>query len=66
MSGEQKGKLYIGDLHASTTKEDLTDKFSKYGRLANVWIARQPPGFAFVEYDDPRDAEDALRGCAYL
>lgn len=28
---------------------------------ANVWVARQPPGFAFVEFEDPRDGEDAIR-----
>lgn len=35
--------------------------FSRYGRLRNVWVARRPPGFAFVEFDDPRDAADAAR-----
>lgn len=32
------------------------------GPLRTVWIARNPPGFAFVEFEDPRDAEDAVRG----
>jgi arginine/serine-rich splicing factor 7 len=26
-----------------------------------VWVARKPPGFAFVEFDDLRDAQDAIR-----
>lgn len=26
------------------------------------WVARNPPGFAFVEFEDRRDAEDAVRG----
>ncbi|KAG2604716.1 hypothetical protein PVAP13_4NG142905 [Panicum virgatum] len=26
-----------------------------------VWVARKPPGFAFIDFDDKRDAEDAIR-----
>ncbi len=26
-----------------------------------VWLARAPPGFAFVRFEHPRDAEDAVR-----
>ena len=26
----------------------------------SVWVARNPPGFAFVEFEDPRDAADAV------
>merc|ERR1711862_738300 len=41
---------------------DLEDAFTKFGPVKNVWVARRPPGFAFVEMEDPRDAEDAVRG----
>lgn len=27
---------------------------------ASVWVARQPPGFAFIEFEDRRDGEDAI------
>jgi hypothetical protein len=37
------------------------NSFEKYGRLDNVWVARQPPGFAFVSFADARDAEDACK-----
>lgn len=29
--------------------------------VCSVWVARKPPGFAFIEFDDPRDADDAIR-----
>ncbi|KAK3593953.1 hypothetical protein CHS0354_040687 [Potamilus streckersoni] len=54
-------KVYIGDLGYGAAKQELEDVFGRYGRLKNVWVARNPPGFAFVEFEDPRDAEDATR-----
>ena len=42
-------------------KEEIEESFSKYGTLRNVWVARNPPGFAFVEFEDPRDAEYDVR-----
>uniref|UniRef100_A0A6A7FVX5 Serine/arginine-rich splicing factor 7-like n=1 Tax=Hirondellea gigas TaxID=1518452 RepID=A0A6A7FVX5_9CRUS len=54
-------KVYVGDLGSTASRQDLEDAFSYYGRLTNVWVARNPPGFAFVEFEDPRDADDAVR-----
>lgn len=54
-------KVYIGSLGSRATKEDIEDAFGRYGPLRNVWIARNPPGFAFVEFEDRRDAEEAVR-----
>ncbi|XP_072952603.1 serine/arginine-rich splicing factor RSZ21-like isoform X3 [Typha angustifolia] len=28
---------------------------------SRVWVARKPPGFAFIDFDDRRDAQDAIR-----
>jgi arginine/serine-rich splicing factor 7 len=55
-------KVYVGDLGNSASKQELEDAFRYYGPLRNVWVARNPPGFAFVEFEDARDAEDAIRG----
>lgn len=35
--------------------------FDRYGRIKDVWVARKPPGFAFVEFEDERDARDAVK-----
>lgn len=29
--------------------------------MCSVWVARRPPGYAFIDFDDKRDAEDAIR-----
>ena len=29
--------------------------------MCSVWVARRPPGYAFVDFDDKRDAQDAIR-----
>lgn len=55
-------KIYVGDLARDTNEKDIERAFSYYGRLRSVWVARNPAGFAFVEFEDPRDAEDAVRG----
>lgn len=55
------GKVYVGNLGNSASKHEIEGAFGKYGTLRNVWVARNPPGFAFVEFNDYRDAEDAVR-----
>ncbi|XP_047433707.1 serine/arginine-rich splicing factor 7-like isoform X2 [Mugil cephalus] len=55
-------KVYVGNLGTGTGKGELERAFGFYGPLRTVWIARNPPGFAFVEFEDPRDADDAVRG----
>jgi arginine/serine-rich splicing factor 7 len=53
---------YASNSGSAASKQELEESFSYYGPLRNVWVARNPPGFAFVEFEDPRDAEDAVRG----
>ncbi|KAM4770963.1 serine/arginine-rich splicing factor 7 [Rhinophrynus dorsalis] len=57
-----EAKVYVGNLGTGAGKGELERAFSYYGPLRTVWIARNPPGFAFVEFEDTRDAEDAVRG----
>ncbi|CAM9819088.1 unnamed protein product [Lampetra planeri] len=54
-------KVYVGNLGSGATEYDLEKVFSYYGPLRSVWVARNPPGFAFVQFEDARDARDACR-----
>ena len=62
MSRSQYYKVYVGGLGDQGRKEDIEKEFEKFGSLHDVWVARNPPGFAFVEFEDLRDAEDAIKG----
>ena len=52
-------RLYVGHLSSRTRSRDLEDLFSRYGRVRHVDMKRE---FAFVEFSDPRDADDARYG----
>eukprot|EP01101_Sappina_pedata_P005754 TRINITY_DN2710_c0_g1_i2.p1 TRINITY_DN2710_c0_g1~~TRINITY_DN2710_c0_g1_i2.p1 ORF type:complete len:341 (+),score=95.47 TRINITY_DN2710_c0_g1_i2:23-1024(+) len=53
-----RNRVYIGRLANRTRERDIDDTFSRYGRINSVDLKI---GFAFVEFDDSRDAEDAIR-----
>ena len=54
-------KLFVGGLAPDAKLQPLQDAFEKFGKVNSVWLARDPPGFGFIEMDDERDAEDAIR-----
>ncbi|XP_074564676.1 serine/arginine-rich splicing factor RSZ21-like [Curcuma longa] len=54
-------RLYVGNLDPRMTARELEDEFRVFGVLRSVWVARKPPGFAFIDFDDRRDAQDAIR-----
>ena len=35
--------------------------FSAFGPVRSIWLSQNPPGFAFLEMEDPLDAEDACK-----
>ena len=41
-------------------KEEIRDLFRRYGPVTNVWMADDPPGFAYVFFEIFKDAEKAV------
>ena len=54
-------KIYIGQLGENTDKFKIAELFQPYGKLKNVIVAKNPPGFAFVEFEETKHAEDAYK-----
>ncbi|KAK2454889.1 polyadenylate-binding protein [Trifolium repens] len=56
--------LYIKNLDADITKEHLEEKFSSFGKIISLAIAKDgnglSKGFGFVNYDNPDDARRAI------
>ncbi|KAK3892180.1 hypothetical protein Pcinc_003958 [Petrolisthes cinctipes] len=50
-------RVYVGGLSYRVGERDLERFFRSYGRLRDIVIKN---GFAFVEFDDYRDADDAV------
>ncbi|MFI5216068.1 MAG: RNA recognition motif domain-containing protein, partial [Candidatus Limnocylindria bacterium] len=59
-------KLYVGNLPFSATEAELRSLFEPHGEIASVNIITdretgRARGFAFVEMEDARGAEAAMR-----
>jgi len=57
--------LYIRHISDNTRSDDLRYVFEKYGPVRDVYIpmdfyTRQARGFAYIEFEDERDAEEAM------
>ncbi|GAB2234413.1 hypothetical protein Drorol1_Dr00003665 [Drosera rotundifolia] len=64
MSSRSSRTLYVGNLPGDIREREVEDLFYKYGNVVHIdlKIPPRPPGYAFVEFEEARDAEDAIRG----
>jgi len=53
-----KSTIYVGRISERTRDRELEDLFSKYGKVNAVSLKY---GYGFVEMDDSRDADDAVK-----
>ena len=59
-------RLFVGNLPYDATEADLREHFSAVGPLSYVYLPTdretgKPRGFAFIEYADRAQAEEAIR-----
>uniref|UniRef100_UPI0037E7588E serine/arginine-rich splicing factor 10-like n=1 Tax=Semicossyphus pulcher TaxID=241346 RepID=UPI0037E7588E len=57
--------LFVRNISDESRPEDLRREFGRYGPIVDVYIpldfyTRQSRGFAYIQFEDVRDAEDAL------
>lgn len=64
--------LYMKNLDADVSEDLLREKFSEFGRIVSLAIAKDEngscKGFAFVNFDNPEDAKratEALNGTQF-
>uniref|UniRef100_A0A0R3RRL9 RRM domain-containing protein n=1 Tax=Elaeophora elaphi TaxID=1147741 RepID=A0A0R3RRL9_9BILA len=50
-------RVYVGRLSYRASERDIEHFFRGYGRIRDIVLKN---GFGFVEFDDPRDADDAV------
>ncbi|CAN8294853.1 unnamed protein product [Cochlearia groenlandica] len=64
MSSRWNRTIYVGNLPGDIRMREVEDLFYKYGPIVDIdlKIPPRPPGYAFVEFEDPRDADDAVYG----
>ncbi|KAK9846291.1 hypothetical protein WJX81_001037 [Elliptochloris bilobata] len=65
--GYKRVSLLVRNLPMSMHVDEVKENFAKYGPLRDVYLpqdhyTRRPRGFAFIEFVDERDAEDAMNG----
>ena len=65
-SSSSNKTIWVGNLPTDIRSREVEDVFDKYGRIHDVDVKKprsgSGPAYAFLEFDDSRDAEDAVRG----
>lgn len=62
MGSRNECRIYVGNLPPDIRTKDIQDLFHKFGKVTFVDLKnRRGPPFAFVEFEDARDADDAVK-----
>ena len=58
---EDMCRIHVADLTDSVSQYEIEKVFKKYGELKEVWLAKNPPCFAFVVFKNAKDAAIAVK-----
>ncbi|EUD68294.1 hypothetical protein C922_01314 [Plasmodium inui San Antonio 1] len=60
---ESISRVYVGNLPSHVTPRDVENEFRKYGTILKCDVKKTVSGaaFAFIEFEDVRDAADAIK-----
>lgn len=56
--GEKNTQIFVAKLASGVREKDIDYEFRRFGTIKNVQLKR---GYAFIEYDDYKDAEEAIK-----
>ncbi|CAF4130704.1 unnamed protein product [Rotaria sp. Silwood2] len=59
--GDSGYRIHVSDLAVGISRKEIERSFGKYGAINEVWVATNPPCFAFINYKHRSDAEKAIR-----
>eukprot|EP01006_Ploeotia_vitrea_P060091 TRINITY_DN75284_c0_g1_i1.p1 TRINITY_DN75284_c0_g1~~TRINITY_DN75284_c0_g1_i1.p1 ORF type:complete len:288 (+),score=-7.61 TRINITY_DN75284_c0_g1_i1:30-893(+) len=65
-SGNPDCRVYVGNLPRHAKDDDVRELFEKFGTIKSCAVRSNPSRgttFGFVEFSDPRDAQDAIKDC---
>jgi RNA recognition motif-containing protein len=54
---EPSNRVYIGSLDPTVTQPEMEAEVRPFGNATSVWVARQPAGFAFIEFSTVQEAQ---------
>ncbi len=57
-SSDKNPQIFVAKLSSSVREKDLDYEFRRYGPIRNIQLKK---GYAFIEYEDHRDALEAIR-----
>jgi len=61
MAEQDKCRIHVADLADNVTQYDIEKAFMKFGEISEVWMAKNPPCFAFCVFKNKNDAAEAVR-----